>query len=302
VTAGPAARLEAVSRRFGRHVALAEATFAVEPGQVLGLLGPNGAGKTTTMRLLTGYLRPTTGRVTVGGLDIATREAKQLVGYMPESVSLPPHFRVSNYLASCARVRGLARASRATEVERVAEVTALAEVMGKPVGALSHGYAKRVALAQALLGDPPVLILDEPTTGMDPRQVALARTLIGRLGRRHAVLLSSHLLSEVSQLCRQVVVLDHGSVIASGPVDDLSRGQRRIVMRMADADGCVTVVRAVVGVDRVERRDNLVMVWGERADLTAALSKAVVDAGMSLLELRVESSTLEDAYLRLVGE
>jgi ABC-2 type transport system ATP-binding protein len=294
VTAGAAARLEAVSRRFGRHVALSDASFTLEPGEVLGLLGPNGAGKTTTMRLLTGYLRPTSGRVTVGDFDAATRDAKRLIGYMPEAAGLPPHFTVRSYLKSCARIRGFGDHDRAMELAGVSDVAA------RPIGALSHGYAKRVALAQALLGDPPVLILDEPTTGMDPRQVTATRTLISRLGRRHGVLLSSHLLSEVSELCRRVVVLDKGAVIAVGSVEDLNRGQPRIVVRVADIDAGLAVLRGVAGVVKVDRRGDLLVVSAPPSS-APALSKAVVDAGLALLEMRVESSTLEDAYLRLVS-
>jgi ABC-2 type transport system ATP-binding protein len=232
------AELESVTRRFGSRVALHDASFTLEPGEVLGLLGPNGAGKTTTMRLLTGYLHPSAGRVTVGGADVTADpvRARRLIGYLPEAAPVPADMTVVAFLAYCARLRGLARRQRKPEVKRVASLAGVADVQSRYIGSLSRGYRQRVGLAQALIGDPPVLILDEPTVGLDPRQVVATRELIARLGRKHAVLLSSHLLSEVDQLCRRVVVLDRGAVLATAAVRDLTGGAARIVVKLAGAD------------------------------------------------------------------
>ena len=298
------ARLEGVSRRFGERVALSEASFEIKRGEVVGLLGPNGAGKTTTMRLLTGYLRPSTGRVMVGDIDASADPvaARRLVGYLPETAPVPGDLTVAAYLRYCAVLRAVPRRQRRSEVDRVSDLTGLRDVRGRRIGQLSRGFRQRVGLAQALVGDPPVLVLDEPTVGLDPRQVVTTRNLITRLGRSHAVLLSSHLLSEVAQVCRRVVVLDEGKVIATAPVRELTSpsAEQRVVLRLDGADGAVPVMRAVAGVDRVERRGRDIVVWGTGTGLAAAISSAVVAGGFSLLELRSESATLEDAYLRLV--
>jgi ABC-2 type transport system ATP-binding protein len=220
-----AVRLEGVTRRFGSTVAISDVAFELRPGEVVGLLGPNGAGKTTTMRVLTGYLRPSAGRVTVGGVDplVDPVGARRLVGYMPESAAVPGELSVTGYLRYCARLRrvGGRRAVRAA-AGRAIERAGLTGVAGQRVSTLSKGYRQRVALAQALVHDPPVLVLDEPTSGLDPRQVADTRELIARLGRKRTVLLSSHLLGEVGQLCRRVVVLDRGRVVADSDVAGLT--------------------------------------------------------------------------------
>jgi ABC-2 type transport system ATP-binding protein len=303
---GAGARLEGVSRCFGDRVAVDDVSFEVRPGEVLGLLGPNGAGKTTTMRLLTGYLRPSAGRVIVGDFDAATDPvpARQLVGYLPEGAPAASDQSVLRVLRFGAALRGVPWNGRRAEVDRVIGLASLEDVVGRPVGELSRGYRQRLGLAQALIGDPAVLVLDEPTSGLDPRQVAETRSLIGRLGRHHAVLLSSHLLSEVAQLCQRVVVLDRGRVIATAPIGELTaKGpERRVILRVAEPDRALAVVRQAPGVDRVERRGRDLIAWGKDANLAATVSAAVVGAGIALDELRSETSTLEDAYLKLVGE
>jgi len=308
VNAGVSAQLHIVSRSFGTRLALDRASFEIQPGEVLGLLGPNGAGKTTTMRLLTGYLRPSAGRVTIGGIDLAVDPvgARRLVGYLPEGSPVPRDLTVRRYLAWRARLLALPRATRRTEVERVCDMAGLDDVAGRRIGQLSRGYRQRVGLAQALIGQPPLLVLDEPTVGLDPRQVATTRNLIARLARQHAVLLSSHLLTEVAQLCRRVVVLDGGRVITTAPVRELTDPTTggRLRLRLSDPDLGVTVLRGVAGVEAVERRGGDVIVRSAPGggDLAPAVSAAVVAAGIGLLEMRSESATLEDAYLRLVSE
>ncbi len=224
MTAGAAVQVEGVSRRFGRTVAISNVTFSLAPGEIVGLLGPNGAGKTTTMRVLTGYLRPTAGRVSIGGTDVAAEpvKARAMVGYMPESAAVPGDLSVGGFLRYCAHLHGVRRADVHAAVDRVVHETGLDTVVGQRIGILSRGYRQRVALAQALVHDPPVHVLDEPTAGLDPRQVHDARSVIARLGRTRTVLVSSHLLGEVSQLCRRVVVLDGGRVVAVDEVAALT--------------------------------------------------------------------------------
>ena len=221
VGSGVGISLEGVTRRVGRTVAIEDVTFDARPGEVLGLLGPNGAGKTTTMRVLTGYLRPSAGQVRVGDVDPVDDPvaAKRLVGYVPEAGALYHDMRVDRFLRFWAELRGVPRGDRAARVDRVVRAAGLTGVERTLVGALSRGYRQRVALAQALVHDPPVLVLDEPTAGLDPAQVVETRALIAKLAKTRTVLLSSHLLGEVAQLCRRVVVLDRGRVLA---VDDVA--------------------------------------------------------------------------------
>jgi ABC-2 type transport system ATP-binding protein len=305
VTAG--VQVAGVSRRFGSKEAISDVTFDVEQGEVLGLLGPNGAGKTTTMRVMTGYLRPTTGRVVVGGIDMADHPvaARQQIGYMPESSAVPGEMSVIDFLRYCARLRRVPRRERQKAVAGALRQAGLGGMADTRIATLSKGYRQRAALAQALVHEPDVLVLDEPTAGLDPRQVTETRELIAKLGRTRAVLLSSHLLSEVANLCRRVVVLDRGRVLAVSDVASLTAATgTRLELRVSgDPSRTVDVIVAVDGVDDASVWGGLVVVKGTGADLGQRVAAAVVDAGIGLLEQRVASSgTLEEAYLNLVRE
>jgi ABC-2 type transport system ATP-binding protein len=305
---GSTVELVGVTRRFRSTVALDDVSFELRPGEVLGLLGPNGAGKTTSMRVLTGCLRPTSGRVVVDGADLwddpVAHHAR--IGYMPESSALYPDMTVEGYLGYWARLRKVPRAKRAAAVARTIARTGLRAVAHRRIATLSRGYRQRVGLAQAVLHDPPVLVLDEPTAGLDPRQVAEARELIAKLGRTRAVLFSSHLLSEVAELCRRVVVLDRGRVVAVDDVAALTApvGPSRLDVRVArEAERAAGAVRALAGVTRVDVKGDRLLVEGEGSDLAERVSGALVASGIGLVELSSRSrSTLEDAYLRLVGD
>ena len=297
--------LRSVSRRFGAVQALDHVTFDVRPGEVLGLLGPNGAGKTTTMRVITGYVRPDEGSVSVGSFDVGRDSvaARRLIGYVPESAPVPRELTVRGYLAYCTRLRGVSRGSRRGAVTGALHQAGLDEVGHQVIGTLSKGYRQRVALAQALVHDPPVLILDEPTAGLDPRQVADTRALIAKLGRKRAVLFSSHLLAEVGALCKRVVVIDRGRVVAERDVTELtaaSQGLRLDVRITGDVEGAATAVRGVRGVTAVEPRADRLIVRGTGSDLAQQVSAALVSAGFGLVELKSGTESLEEAYLRLV--
>ena len=219
-----------LTKTYGRHLAVDDVSFAVEDGQICGLLGPNGAGKSTIMNILTGYLSATDGLVTVAGhpLPEEADAAKACVGYLPEQPPLYPEMTVEEYLLFAAELKGVKRADRKEQVRKAAHRTGLDNVMPRLIRSLSKGYRQRVGIAQALLGSPKLVILDEPTVGLDPAQVVEIRKLIRELGKTHTVILSSHILSEVQAVCQQVLILSKGKLAASGTLEELTAGDRSL--------------------------------------------------------------------------
>jgi ABC-2 type transport system ATP-binding protein len=215
-----------LTKFYGEARAIADVSFVAPRGRIVGLLGPNGAGKTTTIRIITGFLPPTSGTVRVAGYDVArdSLEARRRIGYLPENPPLYPDMRVRAYLQFMARLRGLRKKDAAGAVDRVLERCGLQEVAGRLIRQLSRGYRQRVGLAQALVHDPPVLVLDEPTIGLDPRQIVEIRGLIQSLAPERTVILSTHILPEVSQLCHKVVIIHEGRVVVEQELDELTRG------------------------------------------------------------------------------
>ena len=219
-----------LTKTYGRHLAVDDVSFAVEDGQICGLLGPNGAGKSTIMNILTGYLSATGGLVTVAGhpLPEEADTAKACVGYLPEQPPLYPEMTVEEYLLFAAELKGVKRADRKEQVRKAAHRTGLEKVLPRLIRSLSKGYRQRVGIAQALLGSPKLIILDEPTVGLDPAQVVEIRKLIRELGKAHTVILSSHILSEVQAVCQQVLILSKGKLAASGTLEELTAGDRSL--------------------------------------------------------------------------
>ena len=219
-----------LTKTYGRHLAVDDVSFAVEDGQICGLLGPNGAGKSTIMNILTGYLSATGGLVTVAGhpLPEEADAAKACVGYLPEQPPLYPEMTVEEYLLFAAELKGVKRADRKEQVRKAAHRTGLDNMMPRLIRSLSKGYRQRVGIAQALLGSPKLIILDEPTVGLDPAQVVEIRKLIRELGKAHTVILSSHILSEVQAVCQQVLILSKGKLAASGTLEELTAGDRSL--------------------------------------------------------------------------
>ena len=219
-----------LTKTYGGHLAVGDVSFAVEDGQICGLLGPNGAGKSTIMNILTGYLSATGGLVTVAGhpLPEEADAAKACVGYLPEQPPLYPEMTVEEYLLFAAELKGVKRADRKEQVRKAAHRTGLDNVMPRLIRSLSKGYRQRVGIAQALLGSPKLIILDEPTVGLDPAQVVEIRKLIRELGKAHTVILSSHILSEVQAVCQQVLILSKGKLAASGTLEELTAGDRSL--------------------------------------------------------------------------
>ena len=258
-----------ITKRYGPTTAVDDVSFRVERGEVLGLLGPNGAGKTTTMRVLTGYMPPTEGRAIVAGFDVSDQplEAKRRTGYLPETPPLYPEMTVGDYLTFVARIKGVPRAERKARVNAVMERTRVADMVNRHCSKLSKGYRQRVGLAQALMHHPEVLILDEPTAGLDPKQIIETRKLIKDLGGDHTIILSTHILPEVSQTCHRIVIINKGRVVAvDTPENLMSRlGGSETMYIQVDAPGAdvKTTLEALPGITRVAPSDASVLVCGE---------------------------------------
>ena len=282
-------------------------SFYVPEGQILGFLGPNGAGKTTAMRMITGFVPPTTGRVVVAGVDLDADSVglRRHIGYLPENVPLYPELRVDEYLRFRADVEGVRRPELSERLGYVLERCMLADVQRQVIGTLSKGYRQRVGLAGALIHKPPVLILDEPTVGLDPNQIIKVRELITELGQDHTVVLSTHILPEVEQVCERVFIIDHGRVVADGTPEALrtrliGNPVVRVEISGAGVEGTEALGRlpGVVAVNR--RADGVYLIEHDaEADPREAVFHLAVDRGWILLGLTQEKATLEDVFVRL---
>jgi ABC-2 type transport system ATP-binding protein len=300
---------QTLSRRYGDFTAVDGISFSVKDGEILGMLGPNGAGKTTTIRMITGFLPPSGGTVTVAGKDLfeSPREARRQVGYLPENIALYPEMRVSEYLAYRARLEGLSRAEAKQAIPIALERCLLTDVRNQIIGTLSKGYRQRVGLATAILHNPRVLVLDEPTVGLDPKQIISIRELIRELGRDHTLLLSTHILPEVELLCDRVVIIDRGKIVAEGTPQSLRESWMgnpgvRLALKDAPAEAAGTLA-GIPGVLEV-RPGTEEGAWAlecERgSDLREAVFRTAVERGWVLLELaRERGATLEDIFVRL---
>jgi ABC-2 type transport system ATP-binding protein len=303
-----------LTKRYGRVTAVDDVSFRVERGEILGFLGPNGAGKTTTMRILTGYMPATDGKAIVAGFDVFDQpiEAKRRTGYLPETPPLYPDMNVSEYLDFVAKIKGVPSADRRARVQYVMGRTRINDMANRLCGKLSKGYKQRVGLASALIHNPDVLILDEPTAGLDPKQIIETRELIKELAGDHTIILSTHILPEVAQTCQRVVIINNGRVVAVDTPDNLTarlRGSETMYVQL-DANGAnaAASLGAVPGVTRVveaDRRDGMIAyeVDSERGrDVRRDLARAVVSSGWGLLEMRPLRMSLEDVFLSLTTE
>jgi ABC-2 type transport system ATP-binding protein len=297
--------VENLVKRYGPQEALAGVSFDVARGEILGFLGPNGAGKTTTMRILTCFLPATAGVAQVAGFDVFSQslEVRRNVGYLPESVPLYPEMRVQEYLTFRARLK---RAERG-RVDTVIGQCALGEVARKTIGALSKGFRQRVGLADALVANPPILILDEPTVGLDPNQIREVRQLIRELGKEHTILLSTHILPEVEMVCGRVVIIDRGRVLAQGTPAELrakTAERARVVVEIRGAgETAKDALAKIDGVSAVSADGaRWVLDVAEGRDVREDVFKTVVANGWTLVELRAEAMTLEDIFARLTTQ
>lgn len=303
-----------LSKSYGAFRAVSDISFQVERGEVVGFLGPNGAGKSTTLRMLAGFLGPTSGRIRIDGLDITDEPvtSRQKLGYMPETCPLYPEMRVVEYLAFRAELKGLPRKQRAKAIDAVSEEVDIADVRDILIRHLSKGYRQRVGLADALLGDPPVLILDEPTAGMDPNQIRQVRDLVRRRGDKHAILLSTHILSEVEATCSRALVIARGKLVASGSIDHLREMRRasgvHLVVR-GDRTKALDTVRRAKGVARAEvdpqpSGDAFTITTTYAADASAPetaerIVAALVSGGVFVREVIPRATSLEQVFAEL---
>jgi len=307
-----------LSKRYARTDAVDGISFEVAKGQIVGFLGPNGAGKTTTMRILTCFLPPSNGSATVAGFDVLEQplEVKKRIGYLPESPPIYPEMETDEYLKFVGQLKGLSGADLQKRVDYVAERCAIADVRKKLLGKLSKGYRQRVGLAQAIIHNPDVLILDEPTAGLDPKQINETRDLIKGLAGDHTIILSTHILSEVEQTCEQVIIINKGKLVATDSVRNLqarARGEESVLLEVAGRNGALDVAKVqqrlqqITGVGGVVLKNQLdsravFEIEGHRGQLVRGdLARAVVEAGWDLNELRPAAMSLEEVFLQLTG-
>jgi ABC-2 type transport system ATP-binding protein len=303
-----------LTKRYGPVTAVDDISFSVERGEILGFLGPNGAGKTTTMRVLTGYMPPTDGKAIVAGYDVFEHpiEAKRRTGYLPETPPLYPDMTVRDYLSFVARIKGVPRSERTARIDEMMQKTRIADMANRLCGKLSKGYRQRVGLAQALMHNPDVLILDEPTAGLDPKQIIETRQLIKGLAGDHTIILSTHILPEVSQTCQRVVIINRGKVVAVDTPDNLTsrlRGSETMYLQVDSAGADVaSVLQRVSGVTRVAVADSKQQIVGYEVDSEAGrdvrreLAAAIVGRGWGLLEMRPMRMSLEEIFLHVTTE
>jgi ABC-2 type transport system ATP-binding protein len=308
-----------LTKRYARNTAVDHISFEIQKGQIVGFLGPNGAGKTTTMRMLTCFMPPTAGTATVAGFDVLEEpmEVKKRIGYLPETPPLYPEMRAGEYLEFVGKLKGLSNPELGKRVDYVSERCAVADVREKLISKLSKGYRQRVGLAQAIIHNPDVLILDEPTAGLDPKQINETRDLIKSLAGDHTIILSTHILPEVEQTCEQVIIISKGKVIATDSVTNLqnrARGVESVLLEVAGRNGELDPaavqarIEKITGVSKVhfkEKRQtrNIFEVESVKDKLARGdLARAVVEAGWDLNELRSSAMSLEEVFLQLTGD
>ena len=302
-----------VTKKYSNFTAVDNITFNVKDGEVVGLLGQNGAGKSTTMNMITGFIEPTEGTIIVNGFDIMKKslKAKKQIGYMPENVPLYPELTVKEFVFYMAELKLVGRKERKQEVENAIKETGLEEVKNKLIRNLSRGYKQRVSMAGALVGNPQVLILDEPTVGLDPKQIIEIRNLIKNLGKKHTVILSSHILSEISQICERVVILNKGKIVAIDTPENLeekTKEQNVLFVTVEDKEEKMSSLKEkITDIEKLEMiKDNedgtkqYKIVSKSEKDIRKALFDTLPKEGITIFELKKAETSLEDAFIKLV--
>jgi ABC-2 type transport system ATP-binding protein len=302
-------KIDNVTKMYGQTVAVQNVSFEVEKGEILGFLGPNGAGKTTTMRVITGYFPPTDGNAYIAGHSVLEQplEVKKRIGYVPETPSMYNDMRVDEYLHYIGAIKGVPKTKLEQSIERVVDLCSLGSVYKKSIGSCSKGFRQRVALGQALVNDPQVLILDEPTTGLDPKQIHEIRSLIKSMEGERTIIISTHILPEVSVTCSKVVIINEGQIVAEDSTQNIGRSlveSHQIEVTTAEpADKLEKKLAKISGIKSISCSGSHIVIDTEKdKDLRAEVARKIVEGGFSLLELKARSMTLEDVFLKLVTE
>jgi ABC-2 type transport system ATP-binding protein len=304
-----------LTKRYGQHLAIDRLSFTVNQGEILGFLGPNGAGKSTTMNIVTGYLSASSGQVSIDGLDILEHplEAKAKIGYLPEFPPLYPEMTVTEYLDFVSAIKKETPDAKKASLEKIMDLVKIADVRNRLIKNLSKGYKQRVGLAQALIGNPRVLILDEPTVGLDPKQIIEIRNLIQELGHEHTIILSSHILPEVSAVCERVIIINHGRIVAGDTPENLSRslaGNSKLLLRVAALQSeVVPVLEKLSGVKLVAAQGvrepdtiDLLVEAAPATDIRRSIFAACSEANFPILLMRSLDLSLEEIFLQVTTE
>ena len=307
-------QVENVTKKYGSFVAVNNINFEIEEGEIVGFLGPNGAGKSTTMNMITGFIEPTSGRIIVDGYDISKkpRKAKRQIGYMPEGVPLYSDLTVKEFVTYMAELKGIPSKEKKEKVKKVLDATGLAEVSNKLTKNLSRGYKQRVSMAGALVGDPKVIILDEPTVGLDPKQVTEIRALIKELGKEPTVILSSHILSEVSQICNRVIIINKGEIIAIDTPENLENkvvNENSVYVTVEDPENKMEnikekleKVKEIKLVNENEDKTKKYIIKAENeVDIRKEIFETLAKEGITIFEMKKADATLEDAFMKLIN-
>lgn len=301
--------VQGLTRYYGEKRAISDVSFNVQEGEIVGLLGPNAAGKTTTMRILTCYMPPTSGTAKVAGFDILenSMDVRRIVGYLPENPPLYTDMTVTDYLTFVTKIKGIEKSKQKSEVDSVIEKAAIGDVQNRVIGKLSKGFKQRVGLAQSLLNNPKIVILDEPTVGLDPKQIIEIRELIKNLRGEHTVILSSHILPEIEQTCERVVIINNGIVVAEDTPDNLTsrlKGGERTILQVEGSEekikSALKPVKEIKSMEFEQDKNGIFRVNIESdVDIRKTLAKNIVTNNLGLLELSTDRFTLEDIFLHL---
>ncbi len=303
-----------VTKKYGKFVAVDDISFTVKDHEIVGFLGPNGAGKSTTMNMITGYIEPTKGKIIVNGYDVlkSPKKAKKQIGYMPESVPLYSDLTVREFINYMAELKNVRRKDRKEEVNKVIEETGLKDVQKKLIKKISRGYKQRVSMAGALIGNPDILILDEPTVGLDPKQITEIRNLIKKLGKSHTVILSSHILPEVSQICKKVIIINKGKILAIDTPDNLEKqtqAENSIMVTVEDKENKMEKInKKIPDIKEVKLvKDNedgtkqYLVISNKDSDIRKQLFEILPKQNITIFELKQTETTLEDAFLKVIN-
>ena len=306
-------KVQNVTKKYNKFLAVDNINFEIADGEVVGFLGPNGAGKSTTMSMITGFIEPTSGKIIVNGYDInqKSKQAKRQIGYMPENVPLYLELTVKEFVSYMADLKLVKRSEKKAEIDRVIGVTGLKDVQGKLIRNLSRGYRQRVSLAGALVGNPPILILDEPTVGLDPKQVIEIRNLIKSLGKEHTILISSHILSEISQMCNKIMIINKGKILridSTSEIEKQTTSSSEVIVTVDDPENKFKTMKKAISnissIDLVEDngQEKVYNVKYKGEDIRKVLFKECAKDDITIIEMKKKENSLEEAFLKITEE